>query len=135
MAKKKTGGFCFSWRQMGYVVLLALFVSYLVAVSEALQRGRAAQALVSEIESEIAALQAEQAQLEKELEYAQSDAYVEQAARTELKWSKPGETVIVPIDVSETPVPEDMAPPPLGAPTPEVSPKSRWEEFIGFFGR
>jgi len=29
------------------------------------------------------------------LDYVQSDAYIEEVARNELKWSKPGETVVI----------------------------------------
>jgi cell division protein FtsB len=34
-------------------------------------------------------------QLQKRLDYVQSDAYVEEAARKLLRWSRPGETVVM----------------------------------------
>ncbi|RME40789.1 MAG: septum formation initiator family protein, partial [Caldilineae bacterium] len=45
--------------------------------------------------AELEQLQQEHAALEERRAYVQSDAYVEEVARNELKWSRPGETVIV----------------------------------------
>jgi hypothetical protein len=47
--------------------------------------------------SEIAALEEQKQQLETRLKYVQSPEYVEEVAREQYKWTKPGEKLIVPI--------------------------------------
>jgi cell division protein FtsB len=46
-------------------------------------------------EEEVAKARATKEVLQKRLDYVRSDAYVEEIARTQLKWSRPGETVVV----------------------------------------
>jgi hypothetical protein len=55
-----------------------------------------------DIQTEIAGLEAEQATLLAELEFAQSDAFVEQWARSEGKMVLPGEVLVVPRAVEDT---------------------------------
>jgi cell division protein FtsB len=50
---------------------------------------------------QLAGVTAEHDRLEEELAYVRSDAYVEEIARTQLKWSRPGEKTV--ILVSEDP--------------------------------
>ena len=47
------------------------------------------------LEEEVIAVRARGQSLEARLRYVQSDAYVEEIARTQLKWAQPGETVVV----------------------------------------
>ena len=47
------------------------------------------------LEQEVAAARAQSESLEVRLRYVQSDAYVEEIARSQLKWAQPGETVVV----------------------------------------
>ncbi len=47
------------------------------------------------LEEEVAAARAQSEALEARLHYVQSDAYVEEIARSQLKWAQPGETVVV----------------------------------------
>ena len=47
------------------------------------------------LKAQLAPLQEAHRQLLDKRNYAQSDAYVEEIARNELKWSKPGEVVVV----------------------------------------
>ena len=47
------------------------------------------------LEEEVAAARARHQALQARLSYVQSDAYVEEIARTQLKWALPGETVVV----------------------------------------
>jgi len=54
------------------------------------------------LEAQLAPLrESHQALLDKQ-DYVQTDAYVEEIARNELKWSKPGETVIVILATPQT---------------------------------
>ena len=66
--------------------------------------------------TEIAALEEQQEQLRKRLEYVQTSEYVETVAREQYKWTRDGETLVVPIlkrhpaeDMSPTPSPEAIA--------------------------
>ncbi len=47
------------------------------------------------LEEETATARAQGEALEARLRYVQSDAYVEEIARSQLKWAQPGETVVV----------------------------------------
>lgn len=61
--------------------------------------------------------------LQQRLEYVQSDAYVEEVARTQLKWSRPGETVVVIV----SPPPAAVVPETSQPAAPEtVSDPSSW---------
>jgi cell division protein FtsB len=53
-------------------------------------------------ESEVAVTEARHQILEERIKYVQSDAYVEEIARTQLKWTRPGETVVVVMPSSQT---------------------------------
>jgi cell division protein FtsB len=65
--------------------------------------------------------------LQQRLEYVQSDAYVEEVARTQLKWSRPGETVVVIVSPppAESAVP-DSGPQPAPAPVSDPSSWLNW---------
>jgi orotate phosphoribosyltransferase len=56
----------------------------------------------AEVERELAEQMSLRDRLQRRLEYVQSDAYVEEVARTQLKWSRPGETVVVIDDLATT---------------------------------
>jgi cell division protein FtsB len=47
------------------------------------------------LQAQLNRAQQTQLQLLAQLDYIKTDAYVEQVARNELKWSRPGETVVV----------------------------------------
>jgi cell division protein FtsB len=79
------------------------------------------------LEEEVTAVRAHRQALEARLSYVQSDAYVEEIARTRLKWARPGETVVV---VMATPqaVPSSSAgvSPAVIDATPPQSPWQAW---------
>lgn len=50
--------------------------------------------VVSALEEDVAAMRAENEALKERLEYVNTDAYIEEAAREKLKWAKPGDTVV-----------------------------------------
>ena len=85
------------------------------------------------LENEVAASKSQHAALEARLSYAQSDAYVEEIARTQLKWAREGETVVV---VMATPQPGPQSPA-EGQPAAinGVVPESPWQAWwLLFFG-
>jgi len=68
------------------------------------------------LQAEIAALEEHQEQLRKRLAYVQTSEYVETVAREQYKWTRDGETLVVPIfkrhpaeDMSSTPSPQPIA--------------------------
>lgn len=63
------------------------------------------------VERELADQMSLRDKLQRRLNYVQSDAYVEEVARTQLKWSRPGETVVV-----------IVSPPPAPSLVPETAP-------------
>jgi cell division protein FtsB len=83
------------------------------------------------LEQEIAVVRSRRETLEARLNYVQSDAYVEELARTQLKWARPGETVVV---VMATPQPV-VTPPPAGDATPAevVAPGAPWQAWWRLF--
>lgn len=50
--------------------------------------------VVSALEEDVAAMRAENEALKERLEYVNTDAYIEEAAREKLQWAKPGDTVV-----------------------------------------
>jgi cell division protein FtsB len=71
-----------------------------------------AQQLNQDLQRELA----RQATLEAQLAYSQSDAYVEDWARSEQKMVRPGERLVVPV------IPTPAAPPPVAAAPPPAAP-------------
>jgi cell division protein FtsB len=94
---------------MAVVVIIGLFV--------AVQFGRQVYASwesgqqVEAIEAEIAAMEADNAALRRELEYLQSDAYVSSEARRLANLGAPGEQVLIIPPGAEAPLPESLAVP------------------------
>jgi len=81
----------------------------------------------SAIQAEIAAVEAENARLQAELDYLNSDAYLSQEARRLTNVGAPGEQVLIIPPGAEAPLPDELStvepPPPL---------LEQWVEF--FFG-
>ena len=94
---------------MAVVVIIGLFI--------AVQFGRQVYASwesgqqVEAIEAEIAAMEAENAALRRELEYLQSDAYISSEARRLANLGAPGEQVLIIPPGAEAPLPESLAVP------------------------
>ncbi|MBC7265307.1 MAG: septum formation initiator family protein [Chloroflexi bacterium] len=89
------------------------------------------QRQVSLLEAQVKALEKEGAALEDQLEYVRSDAYVEKVVREQLKWSRPGETVFLPLPrlanrTQASPLPTTPAGPALVT-TPQW--QSHWPEW------
>ena len=84
----------------------------------------------SRLEQEIAAERAQHEALLARREYVQTDKSVEQVAREELKWVKPGEIVVVPVPISRKPLPTPEPPP---APAKPLQRESQWQEWWALF--
>lgn len=86
---------------------------------------------------EIAALEEQREQLEAHATYVQSAEYVEQVAREQFKWTKPGERLVIPIiqrrpAVAVTPTPAQSAIEP-GAAQPASQWPQWWDLLTGSF--
>ena len=82
------------------------------------------------LEQQIAAERAKQEALLARRAYVQTAPYVEQVAREELKWVKPGEIVVVPVPLYRKPVPTPETPP---APTELVQREAHWQAWWSLF--
>ena len=80
------------------------------------------------LEAQLEVARQTQKQLLDQQAYVQSDAYVEEVARNELKWSKPGETVII---ILATPQSNNQ-PPSAGSPYSPApyTPFDAWKQFF-----
>lgn len=90
-----------------FIAIIALSISIFLIVD--LGRRAAAnyrvQREAERLSQEVEHAQQRQAQLLARRSYVASDLYVEEVARNELKWAKPGETVIVVLPTPEAPTP------------------------------
>jgi cell division protein FtsB len=74
------------------IILIAMMlVVFSVSIGLSFRDLHAGKQRLAEVRNEYSALQRELASLREELEYAQTDDYVEQVARKELGLMKPGE--------------------------------------------
>jgi cell division protein FtsB len=92
-----------------------MVVVVIIGVLLAVQFGRQVYAnweigqRAAEIEAEIAAVEAENAELQRELEYLRSDAYVSAEARRLMNLGASGEQVLIIPPGAEQPLPEQLA--------------------------
>jgi cell division protein FtsB len=114
--------------QIMFAAILAIGLILAINFSTRLTSSRPLQAEYVSVQEEIEQLKQEQAALLTELDYAQSDAYVELWARQDGKMLRPGEVLIIPLvvaDVSEpTPPPVSMVE--IETSLPEPSPWTLW---------
>ncbi len=116
-----------------FIAIIVLTISLFLVVDFA-RRTAATYRIKGEaarLEEEVRAIHARRQALEAQLNYVKSDAYVEEVARTQLKWARQGEIVVV---VMATPMP---VPPPTAegeAPPPEnFVPRTPWEAWWSVF--
>lgn len=79
------------------------------------------------LEENLATLQTQRGALEAHLEYINSDVYIEQIARNELKWSRPGEKTIVIVSDTQERIRQPSSALPR-VPTPTPTPLDSWRE-------
>ena len=116
--------------QLVTVVVATMAISMIVDFGRKATANYRIQREEIRLEQEIAAERVQHEALLARREYVQTDEYVEQVAREELKWARAGETVIIPIPLKRKP-----------PPTPETSPapgklsqrEFYWQEWWGLF--
>ena len=131
MKKKRTLQFPFT--QFVAIVVITVSLFLVIDFGRRTAANYQIKAEATLLEKEVADSQSQHTALEARLSYVQSDAYVEEIARTQLKWAREGETVVV---VMATPQPEPQAPTD-GQPAAinGVVPESPWQAWwLLFFG-
>jgi hypothetical protein len=119
--------------QVTFAVILAVGLILAINFSSRIASGRPLLEAYLNIQTEIARLQDEQEQLQRDRDFALSDAYVEQWARESGKMIRAGERLVIPVPsgITLTPTP---APPPVtvfDAGQNELAPWELW--WILFF--
>ena len=114
------------------VVLLAVPVLVYLSVASVTKAFQTYQLQAEErrLRQEIARLEVQNRELQKQIDYLKSDAYVEKIAREQLNLIKPGETAVVVL--SPTPVPTPIAAP-AAKPPPTRLARTNWELWWDYF--
>lgn len=94
-ATRKKKKLDFPLTQFIIVVAASLALFMLLGFTRRAARNYRVQQEKARLEAEYSALQQEHAHLAQRFQEVQTDAYVEQIARRELRWSRPGEKVVV----------------------------------------
>lgn len=107
----------------GLAVLVILLAS---AFTRAWEMNQVLRAEVSTLEPMLTAAAEEKATLQAQLDYVQSDAYVDEWSRVHAGMTQPGETLVVPIAPTPTPTPPPL---PTAVPTPTPTPLPFWQRW------
>ena len=106
--RKRTGQL--SGLQIMFAAILAIGLILGLNFTSLIASGQPLQELYQQVNGEIDKLQQEQAALIQERDFAQSDAFVAEWARSEGKMVMPGEVLVVPVpsgaEAEATPAPE-----------------------------
>lgn len=117
-----------SWLVWGILaVLLVLLIS---AFAQALALNRTLRDKVAVLEPMLAEQELLNATLQAELEYVQSDTYVEAWAQERAGMTRPGEILVAPLAATLTPTPTPL-PTPLPSPTPVFFWERWWQALFG----
>lgn len=124
--RKRTGQL--SGLQIMFAAILAIGLILGLNFTSLIASGQPLQELYQQVNGEIERLQQDQAALIQERDYAQSDAYVAQWARSEGKMVLPGEVLVVPVPSSVQAVAVPVAEPTVAIETrpPEPEPWHIW---------
>ncbi len=118
-----------SFTQIITIVVATMAISMIVDFGRKATAGYRIRREELRLEQEIAAEKARHEALLARKRYVQTDEYIEYVAREELKWVRPGETVVVPIPLNRKPLPTPEA---LSAP-PQAESESHWQEWWALF--
>jgi cell division protein FtsB len=105
---KKKRGPQFPLTQFIAIVVITISLFLVVDFARRTAATYKIRAEATRLEEEVTAARTRHQALQARLSYVQSDAYVEEIARTQLKWTREGETAVV---VMATPQPETSPPP------------------------
>ena len=124
--RKRTGQL--SGLQIMFAAILAIGLILGLNFTTLIASGQPLQELYQQVNGEIDNLQKEQAALIQERDYAQSDAYVAQWARSEGKMVKPGEVLVIPVPSGDQAEATPVAEPTVEIETrpPEPEPWQVW---------
>jgi cell division protein FtsB len=108
MRTDKDGSSVFGTRRplfsrIGLLLLIALCVLFVSSYTSRLVRKAHVEQEITEWEQSIAAAEQRQLELEAELDYVNSSAYIEERAREELGMGREGDTVIIVVASTEVP--------------------------------
>lgn len=114
--------------QVVFVAILAIGLLLTINFSARITRGRAYNDLLVQVEGTNTALRNENIGLQQELEFAQSEAAVEEWAHREAKMRRPGTTIVIPIPGFSVPTPTPIVTPRPAEEdtTPDVPPADLW---------
>lgn len=112
-------------KQVGLVAVILLLIMFGFAYAGRLIASSELQAEVSLWEEEVRLEQQRQERLQKQLAEVQTDAWVIEAARTQLGWAFPGDVAVWMIGAEPS---QESATPPA-EPTPSW--RQWWEQFFG----
>jgi hypothetical protein len=117
--------------QIVFASILAIGLLLTINFSGRIRRGQQIEEVRRSIESTLAVLSTDQAQLIEERNYAASDAAVIEWAHREGKMIREGEILVIPVPAGEVPTPTPQATPiPLATPTPIPISRLWWDLFF-----
>jgi cell division protein FtsB len=117
------------------LILLAIGIYFVVGFAKEVVQGQQLSDQVAAQEQSNTALAQENARLQEDTQYYQSDGYVEQAARESLNLRKPDESVILPILPTPSAGDHSSVRPPAPATSNDAPPESNWQRWFGLFFR
>lgn len=118
--------------QITFAVILAVGLILAINFSSRIAAGQPLLEAYNRVRSEIAILEAEQARLLAERDYALSNAYVEEWARSSGKMIRPGERLVIPVPAGDIPTPTPIPVPLVGFETGLREPQP-WELWWALF--
>jgi cell division protein FtsB len=129
---KKKRVFQFPFTQFVAIVVITVCLFLVIDFGRRTASNYQIRAEETRLENDLAASQDRHTALQVRLTYVQSDAYVEEIARTQLKWAREGETVVV---VMPTPQAHQAQADGQPAAINGVVPESPWQAWwLLFFG-
>lgn len=117
---KKKSGRPVSLTQVLVVVILAIVVYFAVDLTQAAFTIYRLRGWEESLDKEVAELQTEVGQLQKQKEQMHTDAYLERKAREELRLVRPGDVLVVPVTDKAQPTPAPQITPSPGPSLPPV---------------
>lgn len=130
--KKKLPGTKIPLAQFVAIIALSISIFLIIDLGRRAAANYRTQREADRLSQEVEAAKQYQTKLLAQRTYAASDLYVEEVARGELKWAKPGETVVVVLPTYEetalSPGKADVKKTPFIAKSPE---QAWWQLFFG----
>lgn len=99
--------------QITFAMVIAFGLILVINFSSRIAAGQPLMEKYEDVQAEVERLRVEQATLVAVRDYSQSDAYVEQWARSEGKMIRDGEVLIVPVPAGAPPVSAEPTPAPM----------------------